>query len=674
MSAFTLDIKGQLNNMRLSTSKVLWPLFEAIVNSIHSIEDSANNKEGAITITAIREDALPMLDNDGQLKRIESFVIEDNGAGFNSQNYKSFNTAYSTLKVKKGCKGIGRFLWLKAFNSVDIESFFVEEEKVYKRSFVFDEDGITPEENVTQFDGEETFTKIKLNGFKPDFKSACPVELDVIAKKIVEHCLLYFLSENCPKIILRDGESTPVDLNEYFERNVKDSLHQDHFNIKQDAYVLYHLRVPEGANMHELHLCANMQEVSSIELKKYIPDLHRKITPLDDSIGFYYVGYITGNYLDSMVNTTRTGFDFDEKFNQTALYGTGKETLVDTAIGYIKTYLSDYIKDISEQKRKQIDDFVAYEKPTYRYLLNNRPKVYDKIPAGLSGDALDLELHKAVQEWEREIKIRGKELEEAIKSNVDKESYDKLFEEVWSGITEISKTSLAEYVARRKVILSMLEETLTIQENGRFKKEDAIHSIICPMRHTSNDINFEEMNLWIIDERLAYHQFLASDKTIKSLPEIDSSSTKELDIAVFDRAFAYTDDADQLNTITIVEFKKPDNTKDNPISQMGKYIDEIMSGRKKRASGLSFGDCSKTSFRCFAICDMTPKMETHCKDASLRAMPDGNGYYGYQPERNAYFEVISYTKLLADAKKRNQILFDKLFSTKVGEVIHKPTE
>ena len=46
------------------------------------------------------------------------------------------------------------------------------------------------------------------------------------------------------------------------------------------------------------------------------------------------------------------------------------------------------------------------------------------------------------------------------------------------------------------------------------------------------------------------------------------------------------------------------------------------------------------------------------------------GYYGYQSERNAYFEVISYAKLLADAKKRNQILFDKLFTPKPGEVGH----
>lgn len=39
--------------------------------------------------------------------------------------------------------------------------------------------------------------------------------------------------------------------------------------------------------------------------------------------------------------------------------------------------------------------------------------------------------------------------------------------------------------------------------------------VICPMRYTSDEVSFEEMNLWIIDERLAYHNFLASDKQMK---------------------------------------------------------------------------------------------------------------------------------------------------------------
>lgn len=36
------------------------------------------------------------------------------------------------------------------------------------------------------------------------------------------------------------------------------------------------------------------------------------------------------------------------------------------------------------------------------------------------------------------------------------------------------------------------------------------------------------------------------------------------------------------------------------------------------------------------------------------------GYYGYNETLNAYYEIISYAKLLADAKKRNRILFEKL--------------
>jgi len=39
---------------------------------------------------------------------------------------------------------------------------------------------------------------------------------------------------------------------------------------------------------------------------------------------------------------------------------------------------------------------------------------------------------------------------------------------------------------------------------------------------------------------------------------------------------------------------------------------------------------------------------------------DNLGYFGYNPSLSAYVEVISYTKLLRDAKKRNKILFDKL--------------
>ena len=59
-------------------------------------------------------------------------------------------------------------------------------------------------------------------------------------------------------------------------------------------------------------------------------------------------------------------------------------------------------------------------------------------------------------------------------------------------------------------------------------------------------------------------------------------------------------------------------------------------------------------------------------NAAMTPMADNLGYSGYNPGRKAYTEVISYSKMLADAKKRNEILFEKLFTPKVSEVIHVP--
>ena len=112
-----LDIRGQLNSMNLPSSKALWPLFETVVNAIQSIEDSENRANGIINISVEREDQTQlMIDEEVPLGRITSFSITDNGVGFTKDNYNSFNTAYSSYKIAKGCKGIGRFLWLLAFD------------------------------------------------------------------------------------------------------------------------------------------------------------------------------------------------------------------------------------------------------------------------------------------------------------------------------------------------------------------------------------------------------------------------------------------------------------------------------------------------------------------------------------------------------------------------------
>ena len=51
---FTMNLKGQVNQMRLPKSKALWPLFETIVNSIQSLEETQDCTEPCITVLANR--------------------------------------------------------------------------------------------------------------------------------------------------------------------------------------------------------------------------------------------------------------------------------------------------------------------------------------------------------------------------------------------------------------------------------------------------------------------------------------------------------------------------------------------------------------------------------------------------------------------------------------------
>ena len=107
---FTMNLKGQVNQMRLPKSKALWPLFETIVNSIQSLEETKDCADPHITVIANRPDERQIkMDGEEELNHFEEFIVTDNGEGFTDRNYKSFFEAYTTYKIQKGCKGMGRF-------------------------------------------------------------------------------------------------------------------------------------------------------------------------------------------------------------------------------------------------------------------------------------------------------------------------------------------------------------------------------------------------------------------------------------------------------------------------------------------------------------------------------------------------------------------------------------
>lgn len=532
---------------------------------------------------------------------------------------------------------------------------------------------MTPEQNDKILESKEVGqrTIVSLKGFRNPYRDSVAYSLESFAKKLIEHCLPYFITAKCPQIILQDNRGEMFNLNSYYEKTYKDSLHQDPMELNGKHYTLYHMLLSEGADKHELHLCANNREVKSYVLSNYIPDMKKKLINGEDS--YYYVGYLAGDYLDDAVNTERSDFDFSDG----PLFGETKEPeIVETAVECIRTYLSDELTKVADEKKTQIDMLVKAKRPQYRLLLNRRPEIYDIIPAGLTEDKLDVELYKQQQQWELDTAKKRHAIEEKVKHDATSDpDFQRLFDEYCESITELSRASLAEYVARRKAVIDLLEHALEADENGKYSKESRIHSIICPMQTTSNEIVLDDMNLWLIDDRLAYHHFLASDKKINTIPVLESSVDKRMDLAIFDAALSYTADPDNISSITIVELKRPQRDdlateETDPITQVYDYVTDIKEGKVKKANGRGFGNIQQVAFYCYVIADTTPSLKKSAARAGLVPTQDGEGYFGYNPTVGTYIEVISYDKLLKDAKQRNRTLFDKLFEPKSKELKH----
>lgn len=99
----------------------------------------------------------------------------------------------------------------------------------------------------------------------------------------------------------------------------------------------------------------------------------------------------------------------------------------------------------------------------------------------------------------------------------------------------------------------------------------------------------------------------------------------------------------------------------NPLNQVFAVIDKVRSGTKLDANGRPIAVAGPNiPTTCYVVCDLTPKLKQLLKERDATILPDGQGFYGYSRNYNAYYEVLDYGKVLRDAQRRNGALFDKL--------------
>jgi hypothetical protein len=295
------------------------------------------------------------------------------------------------------------------------------------------------------------------------------------------------------------------------------------------------------------------------------------------------------------------------------------------------------------------------------------------VDPNISDKELDLTLHKALADIEEQLISDGHDIVSetgTLKEDEEYLQYQKRLQEYLRKAEDIKKSDLANYVSHRRVILDLLEKAIQRDDHGKYAREDLIHNLIMPMRTDSSEVDSDGLNLWVLDERLTFHDYLASDKPISSMPITDSGDKKEPDICSL-----YVDDNPILvaeeqrppfASLTIIEFKRPmrndarEGEEKDPIEQSLNYLQRIRHGHVTTKRGRSLGNPEDIPGYCYVVCDLTQSMIDRCHLHDLTVTADGIGYFGYKAFHKAYVEVISYDRLLNAAKQRSRAFFDQL--------------
>lgn len=674
-----LPVQNIVAEIELKSKDVLLPLFECVVNSIISLKKKNGNGEKKIQIQIERGELPKNTEIFERTKTIKEITIIDNGIGFNDDNYKSFKTPYSRLNREHGCKGVGRFTVLAAFEEIQIDSHFKDSNEVKRRSFIFNpSDEIKEIKNgnlETKLKDEKTIVKL-VNLYQPNLIEASAIPLDEIGERLLNHCLIYYLSGDLPEIEIFDKEdNVALNLNDLFEKLSKDKERE--FKIEDYKFHCYITKSERTSNRKHnySYFCANSRVVGAGKKLSKVSSLF--LYPITENGNTYFLDvYLVSDYLNKKVYRSRNGFSIPHE-NEKSLFDKDDITYEEIEFKLAEILQEEYDTFVKETQQRNVEDvknFIQTKAPEYRRFAN-RQDILDSIPPNLSDEKKDEFLHKVAYQERKNIEKSIQEFIEQKEVNQDTilAIKKKLIEQ-----TAYDTDNLADYMFKRKAIIDIFKKFLEADQNGSYKLEEDIHNLIFPMGLTQANVNYDSHNLWLLDERFATYSFIASDKPITSISQ--KKSRKEPDLVLMDDnpqmfsnpiSFA-SNPSGEIQSMVIFEFKRPGETAHQKAKTdyrwefselIDKYFDEFLYGQdKKNYKGRPVIIRKETPKYGYVIVDVIPPMlEEYNIGKGYRKTPFGT-FYKIYPELNMHIEVITFEQLIKAVETRHAPFFDKLFT------------
>ena len=642
-------------------------LVELIVNAVDAIEET-DRSDGCVKIRILRSD---QIDIDQSLPEVEGFEVEDNGIGFTEQHLDSFDTLYTDRKINKGGKGFGRIVCLKHFKNFSVRSVFRSENGFKSIKFSMGSNNqIVSNRRFSEAESDDTGSTVEVRHLR---KGHFPNKrLKTIGKVLVQRILPFFISREstCPQIILSDEHSKggngddSICLNDFFENELEEYIEE--LQITESSFYLpregdkeefsvriFKLYASSRISGNQMSLVAHKREVLTMSLHDQIPEFEEAFHDENDR-RYTIKAYVFSTYLDANVSVERGGFSFGK--NPEVSFPVGQSEIEEAVAEIAASTVESAMKIRQDKKREHIQSYVDNKAPWYKGTLSEVD--ISKLSYKSTDEQIETVLHADKYRRESDTKNRLA----AFLASESPDQSDLNLSELVNDLSDSSKNKLAEYMVFRKHVLDLFNVSLEQGENGKYSYEGALHDIILRRKKDTDIIPFEDHNLWLLEERLNYTNYVASDRNISK------KNPQRPDILVFDNPLMFREDDIVSNPLTIFEFKRPQydefansSSNEDPVEKIVSYVSKIREDGYNNLKGRLIRVTSNTPAYGFVVCDINSKVEKWLRTSKdFKEMPDQLGWFRWFDNSNLFIQVITWDKIAKDAEIRHRIFFKKL--------------
>ena len=708
ISAKGIFYKNEIDSIKKKTGEPLRPVFEAVTNSWESLSQTFGEDElcnGTINVIIYVQKQLSLGDENTVYNLIR-IVVTDNGQGLTPDN---FERVIVLRDDRKGChnKGTGRVQFLHFFDETRIESVFIAEDQkrsrlvltMSKKDDFIVHNAFIRKDIFENIDVDEPIgTKISFE--KPLDKKDSEYYANISVGELKSLLIRHFLTKFCdakshlPRITVTrkiiDGNVETIEKLSIDEKDVPSPVADEGIDInyskmgasntvehiyRTERFQLRSFVLPSSElNKNEIFLVSKGETAQSFPFE----DLH----PDETVEGNRYMVLLSGDYIDNNDSDTRGNLRIITTKEFKRMHGDRQGELFEDEV-----VLLDDIKDrVNARIRELHGEINAMAKTRTEnvdtlqrmFLLNS--DTVNVIRSKIMNTDTDETILKRIYEADSVIKARQdaeikRRLDEiALLSPTDthyQEELRKRAEELVLSVPLQNRTALAQYVARRKIVLSLFKKILDgsftgLKDTGRID-EKLLHNLI--FQQSSDQP--EESDLWLIDEDFIYFRGV-SEHEFKDI-EYEGQRIFDKDFTDEEKRYLNSLGERRLNKrpdillfpeegkCIIIEFKAPDVNVSEHLSQIDFYANLLLN--------YTVDELKFSRFYGYLIGENIEDRDVRGRASHFQLSPRFGFWYCPSKDvirfsddyrANIYTEIIKYSSLLKRAMQRNEVFIKKL--------------